>query len=153
MDAQSWISCVVAPQWMYLACSGEIISVICSTRGSTGYPTISVSMASFSKLFTVCQQPLIDSSMLWMKSYLIFPTLQPSVMAAAVSSGTIPASACALANAVSTSIIRETYCSSEKSCRASSVPNRLRKIRESMAAAFMVIAGRVKTNRWLQVDR
>ena len=65
MDAQSWMSCVVAPQWMYLACSVETIFVICSTRGSTGYPTISVSMASFSKLCAICQQPLIDASIQW----------------------------------------------------------------------------------------
>jgi hypothetical protein len=132
------MSCVVAPQWMYLACSDEIISVICSTKGSTGYPTMSVSMASFSKLCAVRQQPFIDVTMLRILTHLIFPTSQPFVMAAALSFGTIPASACALANAVSTSIIRETYCSSAKSCRASSVPNRLRNIRESIAVAFMV---------------
>ena len=47
--------------------------------------------------------------------------------------------ACALESAVSTSIIRETYCSSEKICLASSVPNKLRKILESMAVAFMAV--------------
>ena len=48
--------------------------------------------------------------------------------------------ACALESAVSTSIIRETYCSSEKICLASSVPNKLRKILESMAVAFMAVS-------------
>jgi len=90
--------------------------------------------AVISSLVVICQCTSMD----WTPPHFIFSMLQPSEIATAVSFGTIPASDCALANAFSTSIMRETYCLSEKMFLASSVPNRFRKIRESIAVAFIV---------------